>query len=388
MFESDDIIAVSGEQGIKKSALLSLVKERILNPMINFFKSESKQQYADTIIRNQEGKVLLLQRAFTDDFEPGKWCLVGGKIEKDEVPETAAVREVREETNLDILIRPLDTKDKDNAFIYYNEALIVTNVNQPFESLICLNIEEHRGYEWVDPDKIKGYDLILDLGSYIDDLLNKCLPITIKNYRFSNPEEAIAMEGGTGDLDDHWNMIVEGFDKRIVTEEQYLKAHEQYNRLKKAEALITIVKGFDQGLVSEEQYLEVISKSGEGSKGGKVIGHTKSGKAIYESNNGIDHKGNFVSLDKDQQDKNEKFKHHRLLAAYHAGKAMFEANEMRKKDGAVDHDKLSHDLKQSQHHALKAKELHNKKEHGSWIDTIPDSKEAEKYGSEHYAKNN
>lgn len=40
----------------------------------------------------------------------------------------------------------------------------------------------------------------------------------------------------------------------------------------------------------------IIKAQGEGSRGGKVIGHTRSGKPIYENSNHPDHKG-FSSSD-------------------------------------------------------------------------------------------
>lgn len=52
-----------------------------------------------------------------------------------------------------------------------------------------------------------------------------------------------------------------------------------------------IVKGF--GIDVNEDTLE---KSGEGSKGGKVIGHTKSGKPVYESKH-ADHYTDFSRQD-------------------------------------------------------------------------------------------
>jgi 8-oxo-dGTP pyrophosphatase MutT (NUDIX family) len=47
-------------------------------------KQAGKKNYADCIVRNEHGEILLLQRSYQDDFMPGKWCLPGGKIEQDE----------------------------------------------------------------------------------------------------------------------------------------------------------------------------------------------------------------------------------------------------------------------------------------------------------------
>ncbi len=54
------------------------------------------------IIEDYDGKILLHLR---DEHAPtmqNQWCLVGGRLEKEETWEAAAAREVREETNLKV----------------------------------------------------------------------------------------------------------------------------------------------------------------------------------------------------------------------------------------------------------------------------------------------
>ena len=52
------------------------------------------------IIQNQKNEVLLHLRDESTSRYPGQWCLIGGRCEKDELPEQAAVRELKEETGL------------------------------------------------------------------------------------------------------------------------------------------------------------------------------------------------------------------------------------------------------------------------------------------------
>ncbi len=49
-----------------------------------------------SLIRNEEGKILVLER-----IRSKMWCLPGGRLNEDEDWESALVREVKEETNLD-----------------------------------------------------------------------------------------------------------------------------------------------------------------------------------------------------------------------------------------------------------------------------------------------
>lgn len=57
------------------------------------------------VIRDDAGRLLMILRG----HEPGKglWSIPGGRIEPDETPEQAVVREVREETGLDVWCGPL-----------------------------------------------------------------------------------------------------------------------------------------------------------------------------------------------------------------------------------------------------------------------------------------
>lgn len=48
------------------------------------------------------GKALLVQRADNEDFLPGYWEQVGGKVEPGESQAEAVIREVKEEAGLDV----------------------------------------------------------------------------------------------------------------------------------------------------------------------------------------------------------------------------------------------------------------------------------------------
>src|SRR5690242_5776646 len=50
----------------------------------------------------REDHLLMIHRTFEDDFHFGKWNGLGGKMEADESPYEAAVREIREECGLEL----------------------------------------------------------------------------------------------------------------------------------------------------------------------------------------------------------------------------------------------------------------------------------------------
>ena len=55
-------------------------------------------------ILNSNGKFLIVKRAQDDDILPGFWELPGGKLDFGEDPEDGALREIKEETGLDVVI--------------------------------------------------------------------------------------------------------------------------------------------------------------------------------------------------------------------------------------------------------------------------------------------
>lgn len=54
------------------------------------------------IIQDQQGRILVSQRALDSKVYPGKWQIPGGKVEPGEAVLTALKREVKEETDLKI----------------------------------------------------------------------------------------------------------------------------------------------------------------------------------------------------------------------------------------------------------------------------------------------
>ena len=53
----------------------------------------------DAIVRNEKGEILLIRRS-----DSGTWDLPGGAVEPGETPSEAVVREIREETGLEVSI--------------------------------------------------------------------------------------------------------------------------------------------------------------------------------------------------------------------------------------------------------------------------------------------
>lgn len=88
----------------------------------------------------KDGKVLLLKRA-----DNKLWCYPGGTVEENESPLEACIREVKEETDLDVIeanqYRERESwRKKGEARIYYFNITVIGDLK--------LN-EEHLAYKWV-----------------------------------------------------------------------------------------------------------------------------------------------------------------------------------------------------------------------------------------------
>jgi len=101
-----------------------------------------------------DGKVLLTKRRL-DQHLPGLWEFPGGKLEAQESPEEALVRECREECGIEIDVGPvLDVtfhryEEKAVLLLFYRCSLVVGEV-------------EHRqvaDHAWVLPAELDDYDL-------------------------------------------------------------------------------------------------------------------------------------------------------------------------------------------------------------------------------------
>lgn len=137
-----------------------------INTQSNFIReSEEKkkniQPVALTVIFNNENKILLLRRSKNTDWCPDCWAIVGGKIEKGELPEKALVREVYEETKIKI------DKYKFKKIIKSNNIVEYLYISRVYDDFVQLN-GEHSDYKWLDIEEIKSLEnKVPDLINYI-----------------------------------------------------------------------------------------------------------------------------------------------------------------------------------------------------------------------------
>jgi 8-oxo-dGTP diphosphatase len=108
------------------------------------------------IIRNREGKVLLLKRSPDDEINPGKWDLPGGKPDPGETFDRALRREVSEETGMHVALThvagagELELPDRRIAYL-----ILACDADSEDVGLSS----EHDEYGWFAPGEIQGLDL-------------------------------------------------------------------------------------------------------------------------------------------------------------------------------------------------------------------------------------
>ena len=117
---------------------------------------------AIAIILNEKNEVLLLKRMHPQKDFSGYWGFPGGALEGFEEPFDAAIRETKEETNLDIWHLKRVKKERNFLDVY---------TTRNFEGDIVLSFE-HTDYVWASLEQLDNYKLIPGSKKLIEKALN------------------------------------------------------------------------------------------------------------------------------------------------------------------------------------------------------------------------
>lgn len=151
-------------------------------------------KYADVIAMRSDGKFLILHRV-DDEFCPtGKVCIPGGHVDPGEDFETAALRELKEETNLDPMASRGVTylgeyKNKDAHIKYYQ---VWVDAAQP----VTVDCTEHCFSEWIELGDVPLRNFIFDQGENIISMMTHITRLDdIKPIQKALKEGKITPEG-------------------------------------------------------------------------------------------------------------------------------------------------------------------------------------------------
>lgn len=117
-------------------------------------------QKSATIVVFYNKQILLLRRGPSAPWKPGRYCLPGGRRDKDESIINCAIRELYEETGIVVAeddVFPVTVTYSSN----YSKIVFVTKITH---NTVVLNWEHDR-YVWVDYNKVAQYSLVPGLSS-------------------------------------------------------------------------------------------------------------------------------------------------------------------------------------------------------------------------------
>jgi 8-oxo-dGTP diphosphatase len=141
----------------------SELNAHVASPKLNEEKGGVKKN-AIAVIVDKDNKFLLLKRSDEPkQWMPSKWALVGGGVEKDESPEEACKREVKEETGLEIdkFIKTFSIQRNPNSIEYIFACRFTGDPTD-----ITLN-DENTNYGWYDISEMEFLDTVPNLIEYI-----------------------------------------------------------------------------------------------------------------------------------------------------------------------------------------------------------------------------
>jgi mutator protein MutT len=118
---------------------------------------------AVVVIVREDDRTLLLLRPKIARWAPLKWGFPGGKIEEGETPEAAAVRETKEETDLDVV--------KLNSLALKVDKPIATYYTRDYTGNVQIDYE-HDDWAWVSLDEMKDYELAPQVKEMFEWVLN------------------------------------------------------------------------------------------------------------------------------------------------------------------------------------------------------------------------
>ena len=117
------------------------------------------------IIKNGSGEILIVKRHPKSKTDPEMWELPGGKVERGEFFADALVREIKEETNLDVEIGDFCEAVQNDYSHKRTVQLMMYLINVEGEVKIS---DEHTEFMWASIEKIKTLEISTSLKKLLE----------------------------------------------------------------------------------------------------------------------------------------------------------------------------------------------------------------------------
>ena len=117
------------------------------------------------IIKNDSGEILIVKRHPKSKTDPEMWELPGGKVERGEFFADALVREIKEETNLDVEIGDFCEAVQNDYSHKRTVQLMMYLINVEGEVKIS---DEHTEFMWASIEKIKTLEISTSLKKLLE----------------------------------------------------------------------------------------------------------------------------------------------------------------------------------------------------------------------------
>ncbi|CAN5191454.1 NUDIX domain-containing protein [soil metagenome] len=126
-------------------------------------------------IIDSSGKLLIIKRS-ANDSSPNLWEMPGGGLELGESPSIGVIREVKEETNLDVIPHfPIYIQSGISRRDPTQQVIRIAYFSRPRSSSSVTLSNEHSDYSWVNPSAIN----ISPLSNFLKETL-----LLVKKYPY------------------------------------------------------------------------------------------------------------------------------------------------------------------------------------------------------------